>query len=60
MTITEGYPLRSKFDRDILPSVSAARVSGNGSLGALFGDKANPRGRLPVSPCRDTLPTLSH
>ena len=43
VTITEGCPLRSKFDRDILPSVSAARVLGNGSPGALFGDKANPR-----------------
>ena len=56
VTITEGCPLRSKFDRDIVPSVSAARVLGNGSPGALFGDKANP---LLVSSCRDTLPTLS-
>ena len=46
MTITQCLPLRSKFYRHILTLVSAARVSGNGSLGALFGDKANPRERL--------------
>ena len=38
--------LRSKFYRHIFALVSVARVSGNGSLGALFGGKANPRERL--------------
>jgi hypothetical protein len=46
MTITEVCPLRSKFDRHILALVSAARALGNGSPGALFGDKANPREHL--------------
>ena len=46
MTITEVCPLRSKFDRHILALVSAARALGNGSPGALFGDKANPRGYI--------------
>jgi hypothetical protein len=43
MTIPEVCLLRSKFYRHILALVSAARASGNGSLGALFGGTANPR-----------------
>jgi hypothetical protein len=46
MTITEVCPLRSKFYRHILALVSAARALGNGSLGALFGGRANLREHL--------------